>query len=144
MALTGRKRVFADAVLAGLTNKKAAIKAQYSEATASAAGSRLVKDKAVVEYLTAKRAPVATPPTPSLPPEAPSPGYESDPMVFLERQMNDDGLDMRFRIDVAKALMPFKHTKLGEGGRKDQKQAAAKTAANKFAPSAPPKLKAVK
>ncbi|HEY0062983.1 MAG TPA: terminase small subunit [Telluria sp.] len=128
MALTGRKRVFADAVLAGLTNKKAAIKAQYSEATASAAGSRLVKDKAVVEYLAAKRAASATPPQESAPPVLPSPAYETDPMRFLERQMNDDELEMRFRIDVAKALMPFKHTKLGEGGKKDQKQAAAEKA----------------
>lgn len=44
MALTGKKRAFADAVLAGRSNKDAAIVAGYSPATASAAGSRLVKD----------------------------------------------------------------------------------------------------
>ena len=51
MVLTGKKKVFADAVLAGKPNKQAAIDAGYSAATASAAGSRLVKDKEVASYL---------------------------------------------------------------------------------------------
>ena len=58
-------------------------------------------------------------------------------------QMNSDELEMRMRIDVAKALMPFKHQKLGEGGKKDQKLANAKSiaAGGRFkAPPAPPKL----
>ena len=55
MALTGKKRLFADAVLAGKSNKDAAIAAGYSAATASAAGSRLVKDEQVAEYLLKRR-----------------------------------------------------------------------------------------
>ena len=51
MAFNSKKRLFADAVLAGKSNKDAAIAAGYSAATASAAGSRLVKDKDVVAYL---------------------------------------------------------------------------------------------
>ena len=49
MTLTAKKRAFADAVLAGRSNKDAAIVAGYSPATASAAGSRLVKDPVVAE-----------------------------------------------------------------------------------------------
>ncbi|MDR5776273.1 MULTISPECIES: terminase small subunit [unclassified Caballeronia] len=55
MALTAKKRLFADAVLAGKSNKNAAVAAGYSVKTASAAGSRLVKDVAVVAYLTEHR-----------------------------------------------------------------------------------------
>lgn len=55
MALTAKKRQFADAVLAGKSNKDAAIEAGYSAATASAAGSRLVKDKDVAAYLAQQR-----------------------------------------------------------------------------------------
>ena len=51
MALTGKKKAFADAVLAGKSNKDAAVAAGYSEKTASAAGSRLVKDPDVKAYL---------------------------------------------------------------------------------------------
>lgn len=52
MALTAKKRAFAAAVLAGKSNNKdAAIAAGYSTATASAAGSRLVKDKDIAAYL---------------------------------------------------------------------------------------------
>lgn len=41
------------------------------------------------------------------------------------------------------ALMPYVHTKRGEGGKKEQKQEAAQRVASRFAPSAPPKLAAV-
>lgn len=153
MALTGKKRLFADAVLAGSSNKEAAIVAGYSAATASPAGSRLVKDLEVAAYLAVHRSPAApapkdvTKPTTAKKP-APSDSdagsdyeYTVDPESFLTAAMNDPGLDVRMRIDSAKALMPYKHQKLGEGGKKDQKQDAAKTAAKgKFAPSVAPRL----
>ena len=140
MALTGKKRVFADAVLAGRSNKDAAIEAGYSAATASAAGSRLVKDKAVATYLigqgwsaaeSPKRAPSQCPveSAPAVSEGSADYGYTDDPQVLLIAMMNDTGLDARVRGDFAKALMPFKHQKLGEGGKKDQKQAAAEKAA---------------
>ena len=50
MALTGKKRLFAEALLAGKSNKEAALAAGYSPASASAAGSRLAKDKDVLAY----------------------------------------------------------------------------------------------
>lgn len=62
-----------------------------------------------------------------------------DPKVFLLALMNDLEADVKLRADAAKALMPFMHTKLGEGGKKDQQQDAAKrVAGGKFAAAAPP------
>lgn len=148
MALTGKKRAFADAVLAGFSNKEAAIRAGYSAATAAQAGARLVKDKDIAAYLAAnkKEIPVAGKVAP--PPPAPAPTFDisaalmhSDPRAFLLAAMNDAALDAKLRIDAAKALMPFTHTKLGEGGKKDQKQdAARKAGAGKFGSAEPPKL----
>lgn len=139
MALTGKKRAFADAVLTGRSNKEAAIEAGYSAATASAAGSRLVKDAEVAAYLAARReAPVTAPVAATKPPTTPlddenvdplNGAHYVDPKDFLVAAMNAPELDMRQRIDSAKALMPFTHQKLGEGGKKEQKQAAAETAA---------------
>ena len=64
-----------------------------------------------------------------------------DPKVFLLALMNDLEADVRIRADAAKALMPFMHNKLGEGGKKDQQQdAAKKVAGGKFAAAAPPRL----
>lgn len=151
MALTGKKRVFADAVLAGRSNKEGAIDAGYSAATASAAGSRLVKEPPVAAYLAARReTPAAAPVAATKPPATPlgdenvdplNGAHYVDPKDFLAAAMNAPELDMRQRIDSAKALMPFTHQKLGEGGKKDEKQAAAKTAAKgRFSPAAPPKL----
>lgn len=152
MALTGKKRVFADAVLAGRSNKDAAIEAKYSAATASAAGSRLVKDPEVAAYLASRRTASAAAPTASAKSPAPPSGDDDvdplngahyvDPKEFLGAAMNAPELDMRQRIDCAKALMPFEHQKLGEGGKKVVKQEAAKTASQgRFgAPPPPPRL----
>jgi phage terminase small subunit len=149
MALTGKKRAFADAVLAGFSNKEAAIRAGFSEKTASAAGSRNVKDPDVKAYLDQRRGTGTTggANVPMPPPQAddvvdiPS---TTDPMEFLTNLMNEPAADIRIRADVAKALMPFKHQKLGEGGKKDQKNEDAKKVASRFAAAAPPQLKAVK
>ena len=72
--------------------------------------------------------------------DKPAASYE-DPKEFLLALMNDPDADVRLRSDAAKALMPFAHHKLGEGGKKEQKQAEAKKAATgKFSAAAPPKL----
>lgn len=64
----------------------------------------------------------------------------SDPKEFLTALMNDPASEMKLRVDAAKALMPFTYQKLGEGGKKEQKDAAAKKVASRFASAAPPKL----
>lgn len=51
MALTAKKMQFAKALIAGKSNKDAALAAGYGVATASAAGSRLAKDPDVKEHL---------------------------------------------------------------------------------------------
>ena len=147
MALTGKKRAFADAVLAGKSNKDAAIAAGYSAKTASAAGSRLFKDPDVAAFLqSARQASVTVNAAPnSIPAERPAFDLNralqhSDPKSFLLAAMNDAALDEKLRIDAAKALMPFVHQKPGEGGKKEQREDAAKGLAGRFAPPPPPHL----
>lgn len=150
MALTGKKQKFADAVLAGSSNKEAAIAAGYSASTASPAGSRLVKDPDVVIYLAARRQAAekrAASPVGTVPP----PGFDlaaamkhADPETFLMSAMNDIALPIKDRMDAAKALLPYKHHKLGEGGKKEQKQAAAGVASKGKFGASPPPLRAVK
>ncbi len=145
MALTGKKRLFADAVLAGSSNKNAAIKAGYSASTASAAGSRLVKDPAVAAYLAERRAavPEGQRPTPGARPFDPAnPILFTDPKAFLIAAMNDGELAEKQRVEAAKALMPFMHKKLGEGGKKEQKQEEAEKVASRFKAAPPPRLAA--
>lgn len=55
--------------------------------------------------------------------------------------MNDPELTSRLRVDAAKAWMPFKHQKLGEGGKTEAKHDAAKRAgAGRFSAAQAPKL----
>lgn len=149
MALTGKKRLFAEALLAGKSNKEAALAAGYSAASASAAGSRLAKDKDVLAHQQRKAA-VAEKPKEAVSAPGPQPGSfdlsqalaHRDPRAFLLAAMNDALLEPKLRIDAAKALMPFEFAKKGEGGKKEQQADAAKKVASRFAPAAPPKLAA--
>lgn len=71
----------------------------------------------------------------------------TDPRDYLLDDMNDTTLDRKDRRDAAKALMPFLHARKGEGGKKEERQDAAKKAgAGKFgaAPPPPSHLRSVK
>jgi phage terminase small subunit len=71
----------------------------------------------------------------------------TDPKDYLLDDMNDPTLDRKDRRDAAKALMPFLHARKGEGGKKEERQDAAKKAgAGKFgaAPPPPSHLRSVK
>lgn len=79
------------------------------------------------------------------PPKAPAaidvqPG--EDPKTVLLAIMNDPGADGRLRLDAAKALMPFMHAKIGEAGKKAQRQEEAGKVGGRFAAGSPPKLAA--
>lgn len=153
MALTPKKRAFVDAVRGGASNRDAAIAAGCPEKTASAAGSRLAKDKDVVAELHKLNAlfPVnddvkaVNAETPPVQPDSAEPddgpaGFDlgralthRDPKDFLLAVMNDLGSEAKLRVDAAKALMPFVHQRRGEGGKKEQaKQKAAEVANGKF------------
>lgn len=145
MALTDKKRRFADALMSGASNRDAAIQAGYSEKTASQAGSKLAKDPDVLAHIERKKA------VTQAKEEARSEGKAfnltdlsklySDPLVFLKAVMNDGGEDLKLRVDAAKAMLPYTHGKIGEQGKKEQKSDAAKKAAGgKFGQSAPPRL----
>lgn len=154
MALTGKKLAFGKALWAGKSNKEAAVIAGYSEKTASASGSRLAKDEDVKAYLVEmrRRADARAPKAASArPAKAAAPGpdlpdddlleSDDDPREFLRKAMKNGALEPRQRIDAAKALLPYEHPKLGEGGKKEQKLDAAKAVAKgRFGARAAPKL----
>jgi phage terminase small subunit len=62
----------------------------------------------------------------------------NDPLIWLTSVMQDDSADMKLRLDAAKAIIPFVHTR-ADTAKKPQAAAAAKKASTgKFAASAPP------
>lgn len=68
-------------------------------------------------------------------------GGKQTPLEFLLGVMNDNMIEDRLRIDAAKTAAQYVHPKIGESGKKDEKQDAAKKASTgKFGPSAPPRL----
>ena len=161
MALTPKKRAFADALRGGASNKDAAIAAGYSASSASAAGSRLAKDPHVVAEL-AKSAfnknvkakpPVKSPQAAELDTDEKDEGPTfdlsralsfTDPKAFLIAAMNDPEAEAKLRVDAAKALMPFMHQRKGETGKKESKQADAEKAATGLYGTGKPPLRSVK
>jgi len=139
MALTGKKQKFADAVFAGFSNKEAAIRAGYSEASAGPAGSRLVKDEDVVAYLGKKRAAATPPAAPgksgkpaATKPESPPPQVngETDPLEFLRGVMSGR-IDANItQVKAATSMLPFTHKRLGESSKKQEAEEEAAAEAN--------------
>lgn len=164
MALTTKQRAFVDAVRGGASNKDAAIAAGYAASSASVAGSRLAKHPNVLAALASspinKNANAVAKPAKAKSPtqDLDESGEDStfdfskamtftDPKAFLIATMNDYDADAKLRVDAAKALMPFIHPRKGEGGKKEEKENAAKTASKgKFgaAPPPPTHLRSVK
>ena len=142
MSLTPKQAAFIVAYLIDSNGKKAAIKAGYSKAGAEVAASRLLRHPKVAEALKKARQPAAEVPKTEEKPafDLASAMQHQDPKIFLLAAMNDVELDPKQRIDAAKALMPFVHKKLGEGGKKEQEHAAAAKVAGRFTAAAPPRL----
>jgi phage terminase small subunit len=53
---------------------------------------------------------------------------EGTPGAYLLGVVNDDGADPKLRVDAAKALMPYCHTKVSEPSKAAQSDAQAMTA----------------
>lgn len=152
MALTDKKRRFADALQSGASKRDAAIAAGYSEKTASQAGSKLAKDPDIIAAMGRKiRAAVAAGEKvkPGQKVNSPEPGEHDvdalvivetdDPREFLVAVMNQQTVEPRLRVDAAKALMPYVHGKVADQGKKDALQDAAKQAAKgRYAQGKPP------
>lgn len=162
--LTAQKRKFAVALMSGMSQKDAAIKAGYSERSARSKGSQLAKDPEVIAFIKRKTKevvetddvptyrknvynPAVNSPeqTDAVIPQPVAPllsGNFDDPLKFLMAVMNDGTEEIDVRKDAAKAMLPYIHPKKGETGKKDARNAAAKAAAgaSKFGSMAPPKL----
>ena len=71
----------------------------------------------------------------------PVPGTTKTPLEFLELVMNDLQAPLKDRIRAAVAAAQYRHGKVGEGGKKNAKQEAAKVVtAGRFGSGAPPRL----
>lgn len=147
MALTDQKRRYADARLAGMGKKQAAIEAGCPEKTAAQAASRYEKDPDVLAAMsrTVAVAERKTTPPPKLDPDIHIPAQADDPLEFMRKFMNDLEADPKLRLDAAKALASFTVSKPGEKGKKEQVQEAAEqVASGRFGLRKPGQLRAVK
>lgn len=104
MALTAKKKAFAQAKHDGANNKEAAIFAGCSPETASQAGSRMAKDPDVIAHLE-RLASVKDVNIPEII------NNSTDPLELLSQLMNDELVDMHTRLEVAIFLLPYFHSK---------------------------------
>ena len=143
---------FFKATLRGEKPEQAAISAGLSPKTAKAAGHRMRKHPAIVAALaavgigtkaapTAKEKPVESSEEPGIVTvEIPE---TDDPKAFLIALMNSPQAGVKARLEAAKALLPFEHSKMGEKGKKVTKEEGAKELAGRghaYGSRKPPKL----
>lgn len=65
---------------------------------------------------------------------------DMDPLDFLEGVMRGLIEATPLQVRAAIAAAQYRHTKRGDGGKKDEVEEKAHKASKKFAPAAPPKL----
>lgn len=154
--LNESQELFFKATLRGEKPEQAAISAGLSPKTAKAAGFRMRKHPAIVSALAAvgistsgikPTKPGSTAPTSGDDAAAELATIEipetEDPKVFLTALMNCPKAGVKARLEAAKALLPFEHSKIGEKGKKASKAEGAAAAAaegNKFGARSAPKL----
>ena len=73
-------------------------------------------------------------------PEPPPDLSDLMPLDYLLEVMRDHTEERGRRMQAATLAAPYCHPKKGEAGKKEEKNAAAKKIASRFAPAAPPKL----
>lgn len=146
MALTEQKRRYADARLAGMPKKQAAIEAGCPEKTAAQAASRYEKDPDVQAAMARTVAVEQKRQSePKIDPDPYIPSASDDPLEFMRKMMNDLEAEPKLRLDAAKALAGFTISKPGEKGKKEQVQEAAEqVASGRFGLRKPGQLRAVK
>ena len=136
MALTAKKKAFAQAKFDGANNKEAAIFAGCSPETASQAGSRMAKDSDVIAQLERLKnvkdvnRDVKPNPKPIVTKnDIDNVGSQADPLKFLEEIWTDPVEDMKLRMDAAKAALPYFHGKVADKGKKQSQEEQAHAAA---------------
>lgn len=153
--LNESQELFFKATLRGEKPEQAAISAGLSPKTAKAAGFRMRKHPAIVAALAAVGIGTKSAPTdkPSASNEEAEPDIVTieipeteDPKIFLTALMNCPKAGVKARLEAAKALLPFEHSKIGEKGKKVTKAEGAKEMAeqgNTFGARKAPKLHSV-
>ncbi|PIT18278.1 terminase small subunit [Snodgrassella alvi] len=130
MSLNDKQELFALNVAAGINQTEACVNAGYSRNGAAAAACRLMKNQAVLARIEELKKQqnrlnkninkivnndINTDVNPVKSASPPS----DDPLQFLVMVMNDDSWPHKLRIDAAKTLMPYKHGRIGETGKKE-------------------------
>lgn len=145
--LTPKQRAFVTSYLIDKNGTKAAIKAGYSEATARQAASRLLTHPGVIAALDIGSTPVKIAPPEEVSAVAFVPKLLAamdagkKPLDYMLGVMNDESAEDDRRDKMAMAAAPYIHAKRGEGGKKEERQAAGqKASSGKFAASEAPKL----
>jgi phage terminase small subunit len=140
--LTAQKKRFADALMNGKNQRESAIEAGYSEKTAKIKGSQLAKDKDVRDFIERKKRREEQPVIEDCnsPKLVKDKNFE-DPIETMKFIMNYYiHEDPKLSLEAAAKLAPYLCQKVGESGKKEAKNSAAKKAASKFVSLAPPKL----
>lgn len=139
MALTENMKAFVHAKVQGKSNKEAAIAAGYSEKSAGAKGSQLMKNPEVIAYLDGlvKQGGEGVAVLESMPlgeaaikAEFAEMESVNNSLDFLRSVYKNPRLERKVRIEAAKAALPYEFGKVGEMGIKQSRENEATNVSN--------------
>lgn len=141
--LNEKQQKFAINKAAGVKNREAAIAAGYAANNAGVQAARMMQRDDIKAAIKRARAAGAKPEGVTINP-MPRKHYAT-PMAFLEDVMNGADFPVALRVEAAKQLLPYKHARMGEQGKKEKakERAEALTRKPRFSPRTPPTLRAI-
>lgn len=140
--LTKNQRQFVTNKSAGVPNLEAAEAAGYSVRSADVTAGKLMMRPDIQAAIKAAASEGITTNNDPMPHK-----HYADPMHFLEDGMNQAKMPLAMRVDTARQLLPYKHARMGEVGKKASAKERAHfaiAAKSRFSPqSAPIMLRAI-
>lgn len=138
--LTEKQRQFVANKAAGVPNREAATAAGYSPTSAAVIAANMLQRphiREAIKHAQESASVTVTPDSSAMPRK-----HYADAMAFLQDVMNHVRLPVAVRMDAAKNLLPYQHARIGEKGKKEQRQEAAHGVARRgrFTPKQPPTL----
>lgn len=133
--LTEKQQSFAVNKAAGVRNREAAIAAGYAPNSADVTAAKLLGRDDIQAAIKAAEVEGGKDGGDLMPRK-----HYADAVSFLEDVMNHAKLPVAARIDAARHLLPYKHARVGELGKKAKAKERAEelTRSSRFSPKRPP------
>jgi phage terminase small subunit len=144
-SFTEKQLKFIDNKAQGLKDKQAGLMAGFAPNSVSQTVSALMQRPEIKKAIAAKRKELGKPVVDNKKEIPLLKDHYDSPLALYDDLWNNPNAPLGLRVEAAKQAMPYHHARIGEQGKKEKKDIAAKEVAKgRFQTKQPPRLVSVK